>query len=76
MSKIDSLHQNCNLSSHLLRCVTEFCSVLMKQVEAAEVRSSKLDDVLEVDDIFHSVLLHGLALPEEVQLIFTYRKRS
>ena len=28
-------HQNYNLSSHLLRCVTEFCSVLTKQVEAA-----------------------------------------
>ena len=41
-----------------------------------EVRSSKLDDVLEVDDVFHTVLLHVLALPEEIQLIFLHRKRS
>ena len=41
-----------------------------------EVRSSELDDVLEVDDVFHSVLLHDLALPEEVQFIFLHRKRS
>ena len=46
------------------------------QRERSEVRSSKLDDVLEVDDVFRTVLLHDLALPEEVQLIFLYRKRS
>ena len=40
------------------------------------VRSSKLDDVLDVDDVFHSVLLYDFALPEEVQLIFLHKKRS
>ena len=47
----------------------------LKELSPA-VRSSKLDDVLEVDDVFHSVLLHDLALPEEVLLVFLHRKRS
>ena len=41
-----------------------------------EVRSSKLDDVLEVNDVFHSVLLHDLGLPEEVQLVCLHRKKE
>ena len=42
----------------------------------SEVCSSKLDDISEVDDVFHSVLLHDLAHPGEVQLLFLHRKRS
>ena len=35
-----------------------------------EVRSSKLDDVLDVDDVFHSLLLHDLALRKKFSSFF------
>ena len=50
--------------------------VTVTDMDSTEAPSSKLDDVLEVDDVFHAVVLHDLALPEEVQLVFLYRKKS